>query len=188
MRPRQIAIIWVATLLVVGMALYAPWACVGRQGTGPAAGYHWLFAPPEGECLAANVDFPRLLIQWVVVGVLATASYLAWPTPFFAWLSKKWGKPGLFPLAVIGCVLWLIYIVCEALQPWAGPALPRWMPKWSSHWLFIDVFLLVILSVGAVGIVNDIKREMSRIPGSPTRRLVLGLLAFLKNIDKPAAS
>lgn len=81
MRPRQAAIIWAATALIVGMTIYPPWACVETRGLRSATGYHWFFTHPEGICLAANLDYPRLLIQWAVASLVAAALYFAWPPP-----------------------------------------------------------------------------------------------------------
>jgi hypothetical protein len=142
MKARQTAIIWTGTLLVVGMALYPPWACVGRQGIGPAAGYHWFFAPPEGPCVVVNLDFPRLLIQWVVVGLLAAVSYLAWPPPtFFTSISRILARifrvlitsfrlilTAAPPLILVGVCLGLLYMGCMALQPWVESVWPPAAP------------------------------------------------------------
>jgi len=158
-------VIWVGTLLVVGLGLYPPWACVGRAGIGVAIGYHWFFAPPKDQCFAANVDFPRLLVQWIIVAVLVGALYCAWPSRFFARLSKEWGKRSWFNVLVFGCLGWLLYIGCETLQPqvelparWAdamgAPTVnhsdPVLVNPWKtapappSHWLFRDVLLFLM--------------------------------------------
>ena len=135
MRPRQAAIIWAATALIVGMTIYPPWACVETRGLRSATGYHWFFTHPEGICLAANLDYPRLLIQWAVASLVAAALYLAWPPPaFFFWSAGA--LKGLFSLAVIACLAWLFYGICEELQPRVASALPvGWRPK-GPHWLF----------------------------------------------------
>lgn len=158
MKPRQLAIIWVGALLVAGTALYPPWACVGRQGIGAAVGYHWFFAPPEGECLAASVDFSRLLIQWVVVAALAAALYWAWPPPaFFTRISRIFARSfKIFvafyrlvltaaPVLIFGAVcLGFLYMVCEALQPSLESVLPSGLvPKnvRGLPWLFTCILI-----------------------------------------------
>jgi hypothetical protein len=174
---RQTAIIWIGTLLVVGMALYPPWACVGRQGIGPAAGYHWLFAPSKGPCVVVNLDFPRLMIQWVVVGLLAAVSCLEWPPPaFFVWLSPANGRgpiwllldiicwfldivPALLWLATIGLIALAVYAICEAHQLQVESAMPTlWIPK-GRHWLSICV---TTIALGLLAIIDEIRQRQRR--------------------------
>lgn len=62
---------------------------------------------------------------------------------------------GLFGLAVFGCVVWLLYAVCEALQPQVQSVLPatwiplaRWIPKgWKNGfpWLFWPTLILLLV-------------------------------------------
>jgi hypothetical protein len=189
MRPRQTAVIWAGTLLVVGIALYPPWVCVGARGAGLVAGYHWFFSPPEGNCLAANLDFPRLLIQWAVVGVLSAVLYLAWPTTFFAWISrvlKAFFRLVLIvtPLLILGAVaLGLLYMGCIALQPWMASVLPAgWAPK-SGQWLF---FYLLLVTVFLLLFVRALADEMKDISGHPARRFMLGLAALAKGFVEGA--
>jgi hypothetical protein len=79
MDARQRTIIWVATLMVVGMGLFPPWVCTGTRGVSAATGYHWIFSSPRSECLVSGVDGQRLLIQWAMIVVLTCALYVAWP-------------------------------------------------------------------------------------------------------------
>ncbi len=79
MKPRQKLVLWVGVLVLGAMGLYPPWACVGPRGVGVPVGYSWLFVPPS-VCIAANIDLPRLLIQWAIVGAFVIALYFAWPT------------------------------------------------------------------------------------------------------------
>jgi hypothetical protein len=191
---RRTGIIWSGTLLVVGMALYPPWTCVGTRGIGWVAGYHWFFAPPD-KCVAANLDFPRLLMQWVVVAVLASALYLAWPQTLTSQMSKMSLRTLKIlvafvrlvltsaPLLILaGVCLGLLYFSCMSMQPWIESVLPvRVVPTAGRNWPWL--FIYVLLIVAFIGLfIAALVNEIKEISGRPLRRLVLGLWSLVKSI------
>ena len=79
-RQRQVIILWIGILIIIGMCLFPPWtnyhpssSWSGRGSTGAyieSIGYHLIFWPPKGNC---RVDINRLAIQCIAVALLSGA-------------------------------------------------------------------------------------------------------------------
>jgi hypothetical protein len=80
-RNSQLKVIYAGLIIVVLMGLFPPWNYTfisPRGGYGQSersAGYHPIFYPPPPEVenwpvYGVRIDFVRLLIQWIIVGLL----------------------------------------------------------------------------------------------------------------------
>jgi hypothetical protein len=76
MNRRQIAVIWIGLLLVVGMGLVPPWRKTLNLSSGfraeQSAGYALIWNAPEdsGWYITHQIDHARLIIQWVITGAV----------------------------------------------------------------------------------------------------------------------
>lgn len=91
MNTTQKRIMIAVIVIIVGMLVYPPFQVVAKNGVVFNMGYGWIFDPPKRGYIAASVDVPMLLIQWVgvlVVGGLAL------------FLAKNSSQASAFPSAV----------------------------------------------------------------------------------------
>jgi hypothetical protein len=72
MATRHKLVVWGWIAVVVAAGIYPPWAQRGYP-----AGYHLLFAPPNGSL---HVDQSRLAVEWIIATVIAAGLYFVWPT------------------------------------------------------------------------------------------------------------
>ena len=74
MNSKQKLILFAFILITVGMMLYPPFHIV-IKGTERNMGYGFLFDPPKRSYLAASVNVPVLLAQWVVSILVGAAGW-----------------------------------------------------------------------------------------------------------------
>jgi hypothetical protein len=72
MIQREKLIIGVSVFFGVAAGLFRPW---GYYRSDTPAGYHFLFLPPAN---AIHVDVTRLVLEWILIGGIATAVRYLW--------------------------------------------------------------------------------------------------------------
>jgi hypothetical protein len=71
MNRRQMILMWLGILALVGVCLYPPW--VGRTRDGVLieyVGHSWITRAPDSRYAVKSIDFGRLGIQWGMVVVI----------------------------------------------------------------------------------------------------------------------
>jgi|ERR1017187_7306655 hypothetical protein len=82
MDAKHKTIVWIGVGLILLAGIYPPWF----HGRGS---YDWLFARAYGT---ARVDFTRLLIEWIMIGVFTAGLYFA-PVRMRPFWQKRTGAP-----------------------------------------------------------------------------------------------
>jgi len=79
MNLNQLVALWIGISLMVGCGLFPPWTQTLDLGEGGRAtlsgGYHFILNPPRMGLLAATMDVPRLMTQWVVIGLVFAGAF-----------------------------------------------------------------------------------------------------------------
>jgi hypothetical protein len=67
---RTLVSICAAAIILIG--LFPPWAFHFRYGITRNAGYSFITLPPFNGFMSAHIDFPRLIVAWVICAMVST--------------------------------------------------------------------------------------------------------------------
>ena len=74
MNSRQKTALWIGIIIIVIMGIYPPWEYTFGKEYVPKitlpGGYWPIYGPPKPEGAGTEIDFSRLLIQWIMVALV----------------------------------------------------------------------------------------------------------------------